>query len=130
MQQSEIEQLSSELQTMPYRSFVQALVKPGVAILREQTPRDASLEHMAIGVCGEAGELADAIKQGAIYGKGYDRKNIVEELGDLRFFMEEIAREFDFTEEEIVLYNKAKLAKRYAILAYTNAAAQQRADKA
>lgn len=38
--------------------------------------------HMALGINGELGEIADAIKKHFIYGKPLDRVNLVEEGGD------------------------------------------------
>jgi NTP pyrophosphatase (non-canonical NTP hydrolase) len=92
--------------------------------------RKDMLNHAALGVCGEAGELADAIKKHTVYGKPADRENIIEELGDLRFFMQAVQQMFDISESEILQANCNKLAKRYRGLRYTDAAAITRADKA
>jgi len=85
--------------------------------------------HAALGVCGEAGELGDAIKKHVIYGKELDRKNIVEELGDLRFFMQAIQNIYNITEQEVLQHNGYKLIKRYNGLNYSNEAAIARPDK-
>lgn len=49
---------------------------------------DASILHMGIGIKSEAGELLDAVKRCAIYRKPLDRENIIEEIGDLLFYIE------------------------------------------
>lgn len=85
--------------------------------------------HSAMGVTGEAGELCDALKRVAIYGKEVDRDNVVEELGDLRFFMQTIMNRYQITDEEILDANREKLSKRYNTLTYTDEAAIARADK-
>lgn len=85
--------------------------------------------HAALGCAGEAGELADAIKREYIYGKARDRENIVEELGDLRFYMQAVMNHYGITESELLQHNGNKLAKRYNGLRYSDEAAVARADK-
>lgn len=112
-----------------HHELVLRLVKDGQAILDQQTPLKAHLEHMAIGVCGEAGELADAIKKHAIYNKGLDLANVVEELGDLEFFMRGIRTALNLTREETLAHNIKKLNSRYHTAKYEDSHAQERKDK-
>lgn len=85
--------------------------------------------HAAMGVSGESGELCDALKKVAIYGKKLDRDNIVEELGDIRFFMQAIMNRYQITDTEVLQDNANKLSERYKELVYTDEAAIARADK-
>ncbi len=110
--------------------LVSALAKPGQKIAEEMTGPDAHLIHMAIGISGEAGELLDAIKKRAIYRKELDRENVIEELGDLEFYLEGIRQGLGLTREECLEHNIKKLSKRYEGLKYSDKAAQDRADKA
>lgn len=105
-----------------YKDFVRSLIKKF---------EDERLEHChaAMGITGEAGELSDAIKRHVIYGKEADRKNIVEELGDLEFFMENIRWMYGISRQETLQENANKLADRYKGLTYTDAAAIARTDK-
>ena len=105
-----------------YKEFVEKLIK-------KFDDRRLELCHAAMGVTGEAGELCDAIKRHVIYGKDPDMKNIIEELGDLEFFMEVIRAQYDITRGETLQANAMKLSERYRDLAYTDAAAIARADK-
>lgn len=105
-----------------YHQFVSALFK--------HDTQDMEHMHAALGVAGEAGELADAIKKHVVYGKPLDRANIVEELGDLRFYMQQIMNMHGITEEEVLQGNATKLNKRYPSGGYSNEAAIARADKA
>lgn len=114
---------------VPFSTFVDRLCKPGEDVLRELTPDQAHVWHMATGVSGEAGELLDAIKKCVVYQKPLDRENVVEELGDLEFYMEALRSALGVTREETLSHCRAKLAKRYVGLAYSNEAAQIRADK-
>jgi NTP pyrophosphatase (non-canonical NTP hydrolase) len=115
--------------TIDFSDMVSKLVKSGKDIIEELTPARMHILHMAVGVSGEAGELLDAIKKVAIYDKAPDRENIVEELGDLEFYMEGLRQAFSITREETITYNKKKLAARYKGYNYSNQAAQARADK-
>lgn len=113
-----------------HHEIVRALAKPGDKIAAELTGSDAHQLHMAIGICGEAGELMDAIKKAAIYRKPIDRANVVEELGDMEFYMEGLRQGLGITREETIAGNISKLSARYAAGTYSDKAAQQRADKA
>lgn len=110
--------------------LVRSLVKPGAEIISKLTPESVNTWHHVTGICGEAGELLDAIKKYVIYNKPLDRANVVEELGDLEFYMEGLRQGLGITREETIEQNILKLSTRYAGLKYTDAAAQARADKA
>lgn len=112
-----------------HADMVRVLAKSGEVILAEMSANQMHLTHMAIGVSGEAGELLDAIKKISIYQKPADRENIVEELGDIEFYLEGLRQELNITREETIEANIAKLGKRYEGFKYSNEAAQQRADK-
>jgi hypothetical protein len=112
--------------------LVAALVKPGQDIIDGLTPEKANLMHMAIGVAGEAGKLLDAVKRWTIYGKPLDIANIanvVEELGDLEFYLEGVRQQLKLQREAILEGNINKLSVRYKSLTYSDQAAQERADK-
>lgn len=112
-----------------FEEMVQALGKPGADIIRSLTPGRMNALHMAVGVSGEAGELLDAVKKYVIYDKPLDRDNVIEELGDLEFYMQGLRAELGITRDETIQANIAKLSKRYHTGSYTDAQAQQRADK-
>jgi len=114
---------------MKFEEMVKVLLKPGVDILKEMSPEDAYLIHMGMGISGEAGELLDAIKKHTIYHKELDMVNVIEELGDIEFFLEGIRTGLGITREETIESNISKLSKRYPGFQYSNDAAQIRADK-
>jgi NTP pyrophosphatase (non-canonical NTP hydrolase) len=111
-----------------HKKLVFELAKPGQDIVDELTPMQAFALHMAIGVSGEAGELLDTIKKFAIYQKPLDFTNLVEELGDIEFYLEGIRQAFSLDRNDILEANIVKLRKRYGDK-YSNLAAQVRADK-
>lgn len=112
-----------------YRDLVARLIKPGDQILNEMSPAQAHLLHMAVGISGEAGEILDAVKKNCIYQKPLDLVNIIEELGDIEFFLEGLRQEIGITRQQTLAANTEKLSKRYYQLTYSNQAAQERKDK-
>ena len=114
-------EVEPHLETVRYDQFVKQLFKADTESFMKM--------HAALGVAGEAGELADAIKKEIVYCKQPDRENIVEELGDLRFYMQAVQNLYEIPEQEILQHNANKLAKRYAGLKYSDEAAVLRADK-
>jgi len=115
---------------MTYEQFVNALVKNGHKIKEELTGDECHTIHMIMGICGEAGELLDAVKKTVIYRKNLDRTNVIEELGDIEFYLEGFRQSVGISRDETIKENMDKLSKRYAKIAYTDEAAQTRADKA
>lgn len=114
--------------SIEYSEMVERLAKPGDKILGELTPEACHTLHMTLGVCGEAGELLDAVKKAVVYCKPLDRANVVEELGDLEFYLEGFRQGLGISRGEVIASNMAKLGKRYG-QTYSDAAAQARADK-
>lgn len=112
-----------------HQKMVATLAKPGEEIIGQMTPKEAHELHMAVGVSGESGELLDAIKKNVIYRKPLDRENVIEELGDLEFYMEGLRQSLGITREETLKANIEKLSKRYEGFRYSDQQAQDRADK-
>lgn len=119
----------AQLANDEHTALVRSLMKPGADMQAELTPRDLELIHMAMGVAGEAGELLDAIKKHTIYRKPIDLHHVVEELGDLEFFMAGIRQLLGIDRDLVLRSNVQKLTKRYASLSYSNEDAVARADK-
>jgi NTP pyrophosphatase (non-canonical NTP hydrolase) len=120
--------MTNETNNINYADMVAKLAKPGAAILETLTPTDCHLLHMTVGISGEAGELLDAVKKAVVYRKPLDFDNVIEELGDLEFYMEGLRQALDITREQTLDANKAKLGIRY-LNGYSDKAAQVRADK-
>ena len=95
-----------------HADIVKGLCKDGATIAEEINAGDAHLLHMAVGVSGEAGELLDAVKKAVIYRKPLDCENVVEELGDIEFYLEGLRQGLGITREETIAANIEKLGKR------------------
>lgn len=111
-----------------HQELVASLCKDGELIKRELTPQQAHLWHMVTGLIGEAGEVLDTIKKHCIYQKELDIENIIEELGDIEFFMEGIRYSLNLNRKQILKQNITKLRKRYGEK-YSNKAAIDRVDE-
>ena len=114
--------LDGAIETLRYDAFVAMLFKP----LHDQK---LDLLHGTVGISGEAGELLDAIKKHWIYNKPLDVTNVIEELGDLRFYMQAVMNVLGISEQQIIQENANKLSLRYKQLRYSDEAAQRREDK-
>lgn len=110
-----------------YSRFVNALKKPpgSISFDRQQT----DLLHMVLGIAGEAGELVDAIKKHTVYGQPLDRPNVLEELGDLEFYLEGMRQALGISRSLVLSANRKKLSKRYSRGEYSDRQAKDRADK-
>lgn len=75
---------SNPLPWPSHTDMVVSLAKDGQAIIDELDPVKAHLLHMAVGVSGEAAELLAAYFASD---NSLDVVNVVEELGDLEFFL-------------------------------------------
>lgn len=113
-----------------YANFVRDKKKSGEAIIAQMTPEKADLDHMVMGISGEAGELLDATKRWTIYNKPIDLPHVIEELGDLEFFLEGYRQRLGITREQTLAANLTKLGKRFHEGKYSDQQAQERADKA
>ncbi len=74
------------------------------------TPR---IEHGIMGLVTESAELMDAVKKAKIYGRELDRVNLVEEAGDLMWYLAILGDELGVSFEDMWEKNIAKLTKRY-----------------
>lgn len=68
--------------------LVAALAKAGAEIAEQMTANEADLWHHGTGVAGEATELLEALFDHQFLGMDLDRENVVEELGDLEFYLQ------------------------------------------
>ncbi len=77
-----------------------------------------NLVHMALGITGEAGEVADVIKKHYAYGKTLDVQHLVEEVGDIMFYLNGLLAEVDVEWAEVLELNIKKLEARYPDLRF------------
>jgi len=115
-----------------HAQMVAKLSKPGGLILEDLSAHKMEVLHMAVGICGEAGELIDIAKKYAIYNKDMNAEmhiHFIEELGDLEFYMQRLRQLLHLGRADILEANIKKLAVRYENFEYSDKAAHLRADK-
>ena len=66
-----------------------------------------------MGLCGESGEVIDIVKKHLAQGHELDKEKIIKELGDVAWYMAEIATVLDVELEDVLVQNIEKLRKRY-----------------
>lgn len=74
---------------------------------------DKLLLNGALGLSGEAGEVADHLKKHLFQGHELDKEHVAEELGDLCWYIAVAAKAIGYPLSEIMNRNVAKLQKRY-----------------
>lgn len=75
--------------------------------------REIPAWYNTTGMLGEAGEFAEKVKKNARDGK-WDAGEAAKELGDVLWYLSQIASDIGYTLEEIAQINLAKLASRRA----------------
>lgn len=76
-------------------------------------PSDKRLMGFALGLTGEAGEVADLVKKETTHGHARDTTKIKAELGDVLWYLAALAHEYGLTLEDVAAANIAKLKARY-----------------
>lgn len=77
-------------------------------------PKRDALQMLALGLAGEAGETVDGVKKFLYHGHAELSKDaIVQELGDLLWYIANIANLYDLQLSQVAEFNIAKLLDRY-----------------
>ena len=90
-------------------------------------PRD-NLLHAMLGMMDEVGELAKTMKAELAYGKELDVENLLEETGDVLWFIALMCHTLGVPMSYVAMNNLAKLRRRYPD-AFSEADALARKDK-
>ncbi|OOR14179.1 nucleotide pyrophosphohydrolase [Bacillus cereus] len=94
--------------------------------------------NAALGLTGEAGEVADIVKKAIFHGHGFDPAHcpgeeegnthkIALELGDILYYISIMSHEMGYTLEDIAQMNITKLSRRYPD-GFSREASQNRVD--
>lgn len=76
----------------------------------EVTPR---IEHAVFGIVTEAGELMDSLKKAKIYNQKLDKVNLIEEAGDVMWYLAILSDALNISFEDIWDKNIRKLKARF-----------------
>ncbi|NBS68243.1 nucleotide pyrophosphohydrolase [bacterium] len=104
-----------------YQINAMRTAKPGETMLFD-------LMHAAYGLTTETGEFVDSLKKNQVYNRPLDRQNLLEELGDILWYVSLACNALDAKLEDVAIANIGKLKKRYPEK-YSDAHASKRLDK-
>lgn len=75
--------------------------------------RSDKLENACLGLAGECGEVCDIVKKALFQGHELDRAGLIEEAGDVLWYLAELAAGLGVSLEDIAVQNVMKLRRRY-----------------
>lgn len=79
----------------------------------QYTTFELMLAWNAIGLAGEAGEVADTVKKAVFHRHPLDRHELIKELGDVLWYVAALCSKLDVPMNEVMALNIEKLRKRY-----------------
>lgn len=71
------------------------------------------IQNGVMGLAGESGECIDILKKHLFQGHVLDRAKLLDELGDVLWYIAITAKGLGLSMDEVATYNIAKLTKRY-----------------
>lgn len=79
----------------------------------DYTGAEIMLVWNAIGLAGEAGEVADTVKKAVFHRHALNRDELLKELGDVLWYVAALCTNLDATMNEVMARNIEKLQARY-----------------
>ena len=83
-----------------------------ITLNKELSDRDILINGV-MGLCGESGEAIDIVKKHLAQGHDLDKAHLAEELGDIAWYLAEVATVLGYDLEDILQANIDKLRKRF-----------------
>ena len=96
--------------------------------LRDDLPYEAMCSNMCMGLAGEMGEVIDIMKKHIYQGKELDITDVIEEVGDVLWYIANFCNVNNITMDECMESNIKKLRKRFPN-GFTVKDANERKDK-
>ena len=87
--------------------------KLAMTTLNKDLSKKDVLINGVMGLCGESGEAIDLVKKWLAQGHELDRDKLIKEIGDVAWYIAEIATALDVELEDVLERNIEKLKKRY-----------------
>ncbi len=87
--------------------------KLAIRTLNKELQKKDILINGVMGLCGESGEAIEIVKKHLAYGHPLDKEHLIEELGDIAWYLAETAYSLDINLSEVFVKNIKKLNKRY-----------------
>ena len=83
------------------------------AAMAFKDPEQGDLNYSVLGLNGEAGEVADALKKLNYHGHSISQSGLIEELGDALWYIASIAHDLEVSLSDVANVNMRKLWSRY-----------------
>ncbi len=87
--------------------------KLAMTTLNKELSEKDVLINGVMGLCGESGEAIDIVKKWLAQGHELDKEKLIKEIGDVAWYIAEIATALGVTLEEVLTLNIEKLKRRY-----------------
>lgn len=94
----------------------------------EYTAEELMLVWNALGVAGEAGEVADIVKKGVFHRHGIDKDALIKEMGDVLWYLAALCTKLGMSLDDVMELNIAKLKARYP-QGYSSEASKHRTEE-
>ena len=87
--------------------------KLAMTTLNKELSNEQALLNGCMGLCGESGEVIDLLKKHLSQGHDLNKEKMIEEIGDVAWYIAEIAYALNVDLETVLTKNIEKLKKRY-----------------
>lgn len=87
--------------------------KLAMTTLNKEIPENEILLNAILGLSGEVGEVADLVKKNKFQGHDLNKEDLLNELGDIAWYLAEAATALEVDLEVILQMNIDKLKARY-----------------
>ena len=87
--------------------------KLAMTTLNPTLSKQETLINGVMGLCGESGEVIDLVKKHLHQGHPLDKEKLIKELGDIAWYLAEVAYVLDTDLDTVLEQNIAKIKARY-----------------
>ena len=97
----------------PAKNDLDVFQEEALRSMRSDLPYEAICSNMCMGLAGETGETVDIFKKHIYQGKDLDINDVIEEIGDILWYIANLCNVNKITMKECMESNVEKLRKRY-----------------
>ena len=97
----------------PVKNDLDVFQEEALRSMRSDLPYEAICSNMCMGLAGETGETVDIFKKHIYQGKDLDINDVIEEVGDILWYIANLCNVNKITMKECMESNVEKLRKRY-----------------
>lgn len=81
--------------------------------INNELTHEDKIKNMVFGLNGEVGEITDILKKHFFHSHTLDKDHLAEEIGDVMFYLVNLATLYNIDMSEVLQNNVSKLIKRY-----------------